>query len=71
MNAKRLNEGTKLVKKVRYPWRFDASSGEPVEFRERVYRDQIWRYERGWYYLTECRIKPDQIGPGKTWEIDE
>jgi hypothetical protein len=62
-----LPPGTRLVRE------FKSSRGAGMHSMciVRREREEIHRYERGWYYLTECRIKPDQIGPGKTWEIDE
>jgi hypothetical protein len=66
-----LPNGTKLIGNVPEVYRVHRATGMPAEWIMRTVHDQVCRYERGWYYLTEYRIKPDQIGPGKTWEIDE
>jgi hypothetical protein len=51
-------------------YRYSRSTGMPCEYADRRVRDQVYGYHRGQYILGECRIKPDEIGPGKRWEVD-
>jgi hypothetical protein len=65
-----LPPGTRLIGWVREPFRWNGDGRTVAEWIQRRTRERVYRFERGWYYLQERKVRPDEIGPGKQWEID-